>query len=131
MRLLSFLYLLSSSLIFAQEANQDNESENSLGVDSALFDSSFFSGVLDQANESDNAMGTQRLIDTRNSAFSPSISFSTSYQYNSNPQSVPRTSMNEADAFSLILDLGFAVGLGEFGIGEDVLLTPTFSTNLT
>ena len=115
MRLLSFLYLLSSSLIFAQEANQDNESENSLGVDSTLFDSSFFSGVLDQANESDDAMGTQRLIDLRGSTFSPSINFSTNYNYSSNPLKAAKSSPGFlSDGFTTTLNLMFALGLGDW-----------------
>ena len=128
MRLLSFLYLLSSSLIFAQETNQDNESANTLGVDSALFDSSFFSGVLDQANESDDAMGTQRLIDLRGSTLSPSISFSTNYNYSSNPLKAAKSSPGFlSDGFTTTLNLMFALGLGEIGIGDEVLLTPSLS----
>ena len=81
MRFLISLLFIGLTL-FGEQTNKSDST--SIGVDSALFDSSFFSGVLEQSG-TDDAMGTQRLIDLRGSSFSPNISFSTNYNYTSNP----------------------------------------------
>ena len=50
-----------------------------------FLNSSFFAEVLENAKNSDSdAMGTQRVVDLEESIFSPSISFTTSYNYSSN-----------------------------------------------
>lgn len=124
MRFLISLLFIGLTLFAEQTNNSDSISS---GVDSALFDSSFFSGVLEQSG-TDDAMGTQRLIDLRGSSFSPNISFSTNYNYTSNPLKAASSSPSYlSDGFTSTLNLMFSLGLGEIGIGDEVLLTPSFS----
>jgi hypothetical protein len=119
--------LFSFSLSDAQESNQTSSNAQS-GVDPALFDSSFFSGVLEKADTGDDAMGTQRLIDLRGSALAPSISFSTNYNYSSNPLKAANDAPSFlSDGFTTTFNLMFTLGLGEIGIGDDVLLTPSIA----
>lgn len=127
---MKYLYQLSCLTLSSFLWSQENSSLDpaSLGVDPSLLDSSFFSGVLDQSNAGDDAMGTQRIVDLRGSALSPNISFSTNYNYTSNPLKSASSSPNFiSDGFTATLNLMFGLGLGEIGIGEDVLLTPSLS----
>ena len=120
--------LLLNSFLLGQDSNQSSSSVTPPGVDAALFDSSFFSGVLDQADTGDDAMGTQRIIDLRGSAFSPSISFSTNYNYSSNPLKAAKNAPSFlSDGFTTTFNLMVALGLGEIGIGDEVLLTPSIA----
>lgn len=131
MKYLYQLYCLTlSSLLCAQENSTPAPAIDpaSLGIDPSLLDSSFFSGVLDQTEAVDDAIGTQRLIDLRGSAFSPNISFSTNYNYSSNPLKADSSAPSYlSDGFSATINLMLGLGLGEIGIGDEVLLTPNLS----
>ena len=73
-------------------------------------------------------MGTQRVVDLEESIFSPSISFSTSYNYSSNPLKAADNAANSVDdGFSANLNLTFNMGIGEYPIGENILATPSVS----
>lgn len=121
-------FALSSTLAFSQEETESNNADTPSGVNADLFNSSFFDGVLDQADTGDDAMGTQRLIDLRGSAFSPSISFSTNYNYSSNPLKAADNAPGYlSDGFSTTLNLMLTLGLGEIGVGDEVLLTPSLA----
>jgi hypothetical protein len=119
------LLSLSCSVGFSQESSSPKDSIDSSGIDPSLFDSGFFSDVLDQAKQSDDAMGTQRIVDQRKSRFEPSILFSTNYNYNSNPLAAADNAKVWEDGFVTSFNLGFNLGLGEYPIGDDVLLTPS------
>ena len=119
------LFASSFTLGFTQEENQSNSSQTPAVVNADLFDSSFFSGVLDQPGLGDDAMGTQRLVDQRSTSFSPSIIFSTNYNYNSNPLAAADNAKVWEDGFLTSFNLGFNLGLGEYALGEEVLLTPS------
>jgi hypothetical protein len=128
---LSFLYILLSTtacFLIGQEKESSDSVATPEGVNADLFNSSFFDGVLDQADTGDDAMGTQRLIDLRGSTFSPSISFSTNYNYSSNPlKAASGANGYKSDGFSATLNLMINLGLGEIGIGDEVLLTPSLA----
>ena len=119
------IFALSSSLVFSQEETESNNLDNPVGVNADLFNSSFFDGVLDQADTGEDAMGTQRLIDLRDSALTPSISFSSNYNYSSNPLAAADHAKIWEDAFLTTFTLGLSLGLGEIGLGDEVLLTPS------
>jgi hypothetical protein len=121
----SFYFFLSSVCVCLYSQEQSNAATPPAGVNADLFDSSFFDGLLDQADTGDDALGTQRIIDLRGSTFAPSISFSTNYNYSSNPLASADTDKTWEDAFLASMTLGFNLGLGEIGLGEEVLLTPS------
>ena len=89
--------------------------------------SDFFAGALQAAGESD-AMGTQRLVDVKSGRLTPALAFSMGYNYTSNPMKVGKDSAGyQPDGFTALLNLTFNMGLGEYGVGDDVLLTPSLS----
>lgn len=129
MKLIIFpLFASSICFLYGQEEGQTNPVETPDFANSDLINSSFFDGVLDQADIGDEAMGTQRLIDLRGSTFSPSVSFSTNYNYSSNPLKAADDSPSYlSDGFSATFNLMVNLGLGEIGIGDEVLLTPSLA----
>ena len=89
--------------------------------------SDFFSGALEAAGQSD-PMGTQRIVDVRSGRLTPSLAFSMGYNYTSNPMKVGKDSAGYIpDGFTALLNMTFNMGLGEYGVGDDVLLTPSLS----
>ena len=124
MKFLVICFILNVTLL-GEESNQPGSVSNLQGVNSDLFDSDFFSGVLDEAGTDEDAMGTQRLIDLRNTSFTPSLNFSTSYNYSSNPLKAKSTDKIWEDGFSLTLNLMANLGLGEIGIGDEVISAPS------
>ena len=87
--------------------------------------SDFFAGALEAARAGD-AMGTQRLVDVKSGRLTPSIAFNMGYNYTSNPLKVKKSSEGyKPDGFTALLNLTFNMGLGEYGVGDDVLLAPS------
>ena len=87
--------------------------------------SDFFAGALEAARAGD-AMGTQRLVDVKSGRLTPSIAFNMGYNYTSNPIKVAKESAGYLpDGFTALLNLTFNMGLGEYGVGDDVLLAPS------
>ena len=123
--LVSCLYL--NSFLIAQDSN--SESQNSvLGADTIL-PSDFFAGSLDLSsigNDQNDPMGTQRLVDVKSAKLTPMIGFSAGYSYTSNPSKVEDTSAGYIqDGVTAQLNLSFNLGLGEYGLGDEVLATPS------
>ena len=97
-----------SFCLCAQESGTSNTPENDF---SELLNSSFFGDALDNANADQDALGTQRIIDTEDSIFSPSLSFSSSYNYTSNPIKAEKSSPNYMDdGFTTNFNLSFLLG---------------------
>jgi len=119
------LFASSITLGFSQDGDTPNLTQTADGVDADLFNSGFFSDVLDQAKQSDDAMGTQRIVDQRKSRFEPSLLFLTNYNYNSNPLAAADNAKVWEDGFVTSFNLGFNLGLGEYPIGDEVLFTPS------
>ena len=114
-----------SFFLNAQEPAASASPENDF---SELLNSSFFGDALDNANANQDALGTQRIIDTEDSIFSPSLSFSSSYNYTSNPIKLEESSPNYMeDGFTTNFNLSFLLGLGEYPLGDNILLTPSLS----
>jgi hypothetical protein len=114
-------------LLYAQDLNSTNQ--NSSSPPESIFPSDFFTGALDLSSvgsENDNAMGTQRLVDVKSSRLTPTLGASVGYSYTSNPSKVESSSTGYVqDGVSAQMNLSFNMGLGEYGLGEDVLATPT------
>jgi len=120
-------FILASSLLFSvqltgQESSTDGNA--STGPGQAFPPSDFFAGALADAQKGDEAMGTQRLVDVKSSELTPSLSLSSSYKYISNPtKSVTPDKLEDGSA--LDLSLMMMMGLGEYGIGDDILSAPS------
>jgi hypothetical protein len=90
----------------------------------AVLPSDFFADALASAKSGDDAMGTQRLVDVKSSELTPSLGLSSSYKYSSNPtKSTSADKLEDGTTFDLSLMM--MMGLGEFGIGDDVLSAPS------
>ena len=94
------------------------------GEGQSVLPSDFFAGALAQAKSGDDAMGTQRLVDVKSTELTPSLSLSSSYKYTSNPTKSTSSDKLE-DGTTFDLSLMMMMGLGEYGIGDDILSTPS------
>ncbi|MFP6886087.1 MAG: hypothetical protein VB997_00945 [Opitutales bacterium] len=87
--------------------------------------SDFFAGALEAAKAGGgDAMGTQRLIDVKSTKLTPSLAFSLAYNYSSNPEKNELPDRKQ-DSFNSVLSFMFNMGLGEYGVGDETLLTPS------
>ncbi len=102
----------------------DSLDGNSTDPGSPFLPSDFFSGALEAAQGGDDAMGTQRLIDVKSAKLTPSLATSVAYKYTSNPEKNELANRDQ-DGFTADLSLTFNMGLGEYGIGDEILLTPS------
>jgi hypothetical protein len=116
-------FALTSSVHVFGDANS-TEVKAPDGDGSASAPSDFFADALAQAKAGDDAMGTQRLVDVKSSELTPSLSLSSSYKYTSNPTKSTAASKPE-DGTTFDLSLMMMMGLGEYGIGEDVVSSPS------
>lgn len=116
--LLSLLPIFLFNHLMGQDSNAATPK-----VESVL-PSDFFAGALENAQNSDDELGTQRLVEVKSSELSPSLSLSTSFKYTSNPEKSNLSSKKE-DGTSLDLSLMFMLGLGEYGIGDEVVCNPS------
>ena len=92
----------------------------------AIVPSDFFIDALSAANTgADDPMGTQRLIQVKDSSITPMVTASSAFKYTSNPDKAKTPTRK--DGTSLDLTLNLSVGLGEYGLGDDVLAVPAFN----
>jgi hypothetical protein len=70
-------------------------------------------------------MGTQRLLQVKNSRFSPSVVAGSSFKHTSNPDKA-ETPVRK-NSTTLDLSLGINLGLGEYGVGDYFVCTPAAS----
>ncbi len=75
--------------------------------------------------ESDDPMGTQRLIQVKDSSITPVVNAGAAFKYTSNPDKAKTPTRKDATTLDLSLNLN--VGLGEYGIGDNVLTVPAFT----
>nr|MBC8348799.1 hypothetical protein [Verrucomicrobiota bacterium] len=110
----------------AADVNATVAPDSNGSVPSASFlASDFFAGALEAARAGD-AMGTQRLVDVKSGRLTPSIAFNMGYNYTSNPIKVNKKSAGYSqDGFTALLNLTFNMGLGEYSVGNEVLLAPS------
>lgn len=121
------LYFLSLLFIFLNASHaQDADESSPAQPDSPFLSSDFFSGALADAQEADaeDAMGTQRLVQVKSSDLTPAVALSTAFKYTSNPEKAAEPT--KKDGTTADLSLTFTMGLGEYGIGEEVICTPSF-----
>ena len=119
-------YLLTFTLVsvFSLGPNLFGDANSSAPIDQPALPSDFFADALNQAKAGDDAMGTQRLVDVKSSELTPSLTLSSSYKYTSNPtKSTSADKLEDGTTFDMSLMM--MMGLGEYGIGDDVLSTPS------
>ncbi len=124
---MKYLYFLSLLFVFLNSSHaQDSNESSPAQPDSPFLSSDFFSGALAEAQEADakDAMGTQRLVQVKSSDLTPAVALSTAFKYTSNPEKAAEPS--KKDGTTADLSLTFTMGLGEYGIGEEVICTPSF-----
>jgi hypothetical protein len=114
--------LISSVPVFGDENATGAEAPGDAG--NSAVPSDFFADALAKAKADDDAMGTQRLVDVKSSELTPSLSLSSSYKYSSNPTKSKVASKSE-DGTTFDLSLMMMMGLGEYGIGDDVVSSPS------
>ena len=121
--LLLFLSFTLSQFLNGQESNSTSQSPTQ-PEPSAVLPSDFFAGALADAQSSEDELGTQRLVEVKSSKLTPSLSLSSSFKYVNNPL---KNSVITRPRDGTILDLSlmFMLGLGEYGIGDDIISTPS------
>ena len=123
-RSLLAIYMFSSLLVTAQDSVLKPLSSSS-DEPTSFLDADFFADSLSEAYTlEEDPMGEQRLLQVRNSTLTPSVVGSSSFNYTSNSEKVAQ---NEKEGTSLNLSLTLNLGLGEYGIGDEVVCAPAFS----
>jgi hypothetical protein len=123
----SLFLFLSFSFCFAQQENEavlGSQQTSSPPVNNSALPSDFFADALSDAQASQDELGTQRLVEVKSSELSPTISLSTALKYTSNPEKSSLSTKKE-DGTTMDLSLMFMLGLGEYGIGDDVVCSPS------
>lgn len=88
----------------------------------------FFADSLSEAyTMEEDPMGEQRLLQVRNSTITPSVTASSYFIHTNNPLKQPENNKNLDDITNLMLSLNLSLGVGEFGIGENVVVTPNLT----
>jgi hypothetical protein len=121
------LTFFAYSFCFSQDINEAKPTPvepSNAPVSSPVLPSAFFADALADAQAGDDELGTQRLVEVKSSELSPSISLSTALKYTSNPEKSSIASKKE-DGTTMDLSLMFMLGLGEYGIGDDVVCSPS------
>jgi len=121
------LILVSPCFLFGQ--TNDPSSVDTSGEEPLPFlNADFFADSLSEAYTlEEDPMGAQRLLQVRNSTLTPSIVGSSSFNYTSNPFKQSKSAKTHSKATSLDISLTFNLGLGEYGIGDEVVCAPAFS----
>lgn len=113
--------------VFGQESAQTS-TPSSTDEPLPFLNADFFADSLaDAYTLEEDPMGAQRLLQVRNSALTPSVTGSTSFNYTSNPFKQPKSAKTHSKSTSLDLSLTFNLGLGEYGIGDEVVCAPALS----
>ena len=121
------IFLFLPAFAFAQPSDSTNASSS--GDEPLPFlNADFFADSLAEAYTlEEDPMGAQRLLQVRDSALTPSVNVSSSFNYTSNPFKQPKSSKTHNKSTSLDLSLSFNMGLGEYGIGDEVVCAPALS----
>lgn len=113
-----------------EDINSTNEtlSQEVNFPEASFLNADFFEDSLSEAYTlEEDPMGAQRLLQVRNSTFSPSVVGSSSFNYTSNPFKQPKAFKTHNKSTSLDLSLTFNLGLGEYAIGQEVVCVPALS----
>ncbi len=87
--------------------------------------SDFFAGSLAGAVAEEDPMGTQRLLQVKNSRFSPSLLAGTAFKHTSNPDKAENP--ERKNSTTLDLSIGVNLGLGEYAVGDYIVCAPAAS----
>jgi hypothetical protein len=123
-----FVFLASGLLLFGQASKETSSIQGSKEEPLPFLTADFFADSLSDAYTlEEDPMGAQRLLQVRNSALTPSVTVSSSFNYTSNPFKQPKSAKTHSKSTSLDLSLSFNLGLGEYGIGDEVVCAPALS----
>jgi hypothetical protein len=87
--------------------------------------SDFFADSLGSISTEQDPMGTQRLLQIKNSKFSPSLLAGTSFKHTSNPDKAENP--QRKNSTTLDLSIGVNLGLGEYAVGDYFVCAPAAS----
>lgn len=122
---MKFISLLIIPFVsFAQSNVESNTTAKPSLETQSVLPSDFFAGALADAQLGTDELGTQRLVEVKSSELSPSLSLSSAFKYTSNPEKSSDAGKKE-DGTTLDLSLMFMLGLGEYGIGDEVVTSPS------
>ena len=122
------LIILVSPCFVLGQTNEATAVDPSAEEPLPFLNAEFFADSLSEAYTlEEDPMGAQRLLQVRNSTLTPSVVGSTSFNYTSNPFKQAKANKTHSKATSLDLSLTFNLGLGEYGIGQEVVCAPAFS----
>ena len=132
---LRFLHILILPVVLLGQPNSPAAAESSDGEPLPFLNADFFADSLSEAYTlEEDPMGAQRLLQVRNSTLTPSVQLSSNLAHNSNHMGSSKSQLDQnkkdgtiSDALSFNLSLIFSLGLGEYGLGDDVILTPNVS----
>jgi hypothetical protein len=125
---LRFLHILILPVVLLGQPISPAAAESAVGEPLPFLNADFFADSLSEAYTlEEDPMGAQRLLQVRNSTLTPSVVGSTSFNYTSNPFKQAKANKTHSKATSLDLSLTFNLGLGEYGIGQEVVCAPAFS----
>ena len=110
------------------DAQDETQPEQSQAIDPdalPFLTSDFFAGSLVGATTEQDPMGTQRLLQVKNSRFSPSLLAGTSFKHTSNPDKAEKP--QRKNSTTLDLTIGVNLGLGEYAVGDYFVCAPAAS----
>jgi len=115
----------STQLADSQDQTQPDQAQM-IDPDALPFlTSDFFAGSLAGATTEQDPMGTQRLLQVKNSRFSPSLLAGTSFKHTSNPDKTENP--QRKNSTTLDLTIGVNLGLGEYAVGDYFVCAPAAS----
>lgn len=129
------LIILVSPCFVLGQTNEASSVDPSGEEPLPFLNADFFADSLSEAYTlEEDPMGAQRLLQVRNSTLTPSVQLSSNLAHNSNHMGSSKSQLDKnkkdgtiTDALSFNLSLIFSLGLGEYGLGDDVILTPNLS----
>jgi hypothetical protein len=120
----SFLFLLSSAFVIAEDKSTLSSSEQNKADTQPVLPSDFFAGALADATAISDEAGKQRLIDVKSTTLSPALAFGSSFKYINNPEKNSLIS-RKRDGSALDVSLTFTMGLGEYGLFDFAVCAPS------
>jgi hypothetical protein len=132
---LRFLNILILPVVLLGQPSDPAAAESSVGEPLPFLNADFFADSLSEAYTlEEDPMGAQRLLQVRNSTLTPSVSISSEILYSDNHAKVSETQLTTnknngeiSDAITFNLSLNFNLGIGEYGLGDSVVLAPSFT----
>ena len=111
---------------FRNNSSTFSTAEEKIDPDALPFlTSDFFANSMSIATIEEDPMGTQRLLQVKDSRFSPSLTTGTAFKHTSNPDK--QENPERENSTTIDISVGINLGLGEYAIGDYFVCTPAAS----